>query len=79
MHKTHPDFEFIKYADRDQATLFIGGAGSGPSGKVKTEGYDHYAPGHYYVKCSDEVRDRLYLLCNLNSSRSHVFVVACLV
>ena len=34
-------FEFIKYKDRDRATLFIGGAGCGPAGKVKTEGYDH--------------------------------------
>ena len=62
MHKTHPDFTFLKYKDRDQATLFIGGAGAGPSGKVKLEGYDHYKPGHYYVKCSDEVRDRLVAL-----------------
>ena len=60
--REHPDFEFIKYADKDKATLFIGGAGAGPSGKVKTEGYDHYMPGHHYIVCSDEVRDRLVAL-----------------
>jgi hypothetical protein len=59
IYKTHPDFEFLKYGDRDKATLFIGGAGAGPSGKVKTEGYDHYRPGHHYVRCNDEVKQRL--------------------
>lgn len=59
IYKDHPDFQFIKYEDRDRATLFIGGAGAGPSGKVKTEGYDHYMPGHHYVVCSEEVKQRL--------------------
>ena len=72
IHKTHPEFKFIKYAEKDKATLFIGGAGAGPSGKVKTEGYDHYMPGHHYVVCSDEVRDRLIALQPKLIARSRV-------
>ena len=59
IYKTHPDFEFIKYKNKDEATLFIGGAGCGPAGKVKTEGYDHYKPGHHYIVCDEEVKQRL--------------------
>ena len=58
IYKEHPDFRFIRYEEKDQATLFIGGAGAGPSGKVKTEGYDHYKPGHHYLICSEEVKQR---------------------
>jgi hypothetical protein len=59
IYREHPDFEFLKYKDRSQASLFIGGAGAGPSGKVKTEGYDHYKPGHHYVRCTEEITQRL--------------------
>jgi hypothetical protein len=59
MYRTHPDFEFIKYKDRESATLFIGGAGAGPSGKVKDKDFMHYAPGHHYVICSSEVKQKL--------------------
>jgi hypothetical protein len=59
MHRDHPDFKFLKYSQRDEATLFIGGAGAGPSGKVKTEGYDHYKPGHHYIQCDEVVKQRL--------------------
>lgn len=59
MHRTHPDFEFIKYKDREKATLFIGGAGAGPSGKVKETDFMHYKPGHHYIVCNDEVKQRI--------------------
>ena len=62
MYKTHPDFEFLKYEDRGKANLFIGGAGQGPSGKVKEDGYDHYKPGHFYIKCNQEVKERFKAL-----------------
>ena len=58
----HADFEFIPYERRDEAVLFIGGAGAGPSGKVKTEGYDHYMPGHHYLVCVEEVVERMLSL-----------------
>ena len=62
MHRTHPDFEFIKYDRREEATLFIGGAGAGPSGKVKDKDFMHYAPGHHYVICDEETKQRLLAL-----------------
>ena len=58
----HPDLQFLKWRDRDETVVFIGGAGAGPAGRVKTEGFDHYAKGHHLIKCSPEVRDRLVSL-----------------
>ena len=72
----HPDFQFLKYEDRDEATLFIGGAGQGPAGKVKTEGYDHYAPGHHWIKCSEEVKERIISLAP--EFRAEALTVCCL-
>ena len=58
----HPDFEFIKYKDREHATLFIGGAGSGPAGKVKDKDFMHYQPGHHYVVWQPEIKTKLQAL-----------------
>ena len=59
MYRTHPDFEFLKYNRREEATLFIGGAGAGPAGKVKDKDFMHYKPGHHYVICNEETKKRL--------------------
>lgn len=59
MFRSHPDFQFLKYEEREKATLFIGGAGAGPSGKVKDKDFMHYAPGHHYVVCNEEIKKRL--------------------
>jgi len=59
INRTHPDFLFINYDRREDATLFIGGCGAGPAGKVKVDGFSHYKPGHHYVICNEEVKQRL--------------------
>ena len=51
---THPDFQFLKYADRFDADLMIGAVGSGPSGRVKTADFTHYQCKHHFIKCSNE-------------------------
>lgn len=53
MHKTHPDFEFLSYEKRFDADVFVGEYGCGPSGRVKTENFTHYAKGHHFIKVRD--------------------------
>jgi hypothetical protein len=50
MHRDHPDFEFLAYEQRFDADVFVGEYGSGPSGRVKTENFTHYAKGHHFLK-----------------------------
>ncbi len=50
MHKKHPDFEFLPYEKRFEADVFVGEYGCGPSGRVKTENFTHYAKGHHFLK-----------------------------
>ena len=58
--RIHEDFEFLRYEDRFDANVFIGEYGCGPSGRVKTEDFTHYARGHYFIKAKDQsVIDRL--------------------
>jgi hypothetical protein len=52
MHE-HPDFEFLPYERREEADVFIGEYGCGPSGRVKTENFVHYAKGHHFLKVRD--------------------------
>lgn len=60
MHKQHPDFEFLPYEMRFEADVFVGEYGCGPSGRVKTENFTHYAKGHHFLKVrSPEVIDNL--------------------
>lgn len=54
MHKSHPDFEFLSYEKRFDADVFIGEYGCGPSGRVKTENFTHYAKGHHFIKVQDQ-------------------------
>ena len=49
---SHPDFEFLPYEKRFDADVFIGEYGCGPSGRVKTENFTHYAKGHHFIKVS---------------------------
>ena len=64
--RTHDDFEFLKYDDRFDANVFIGEYGCGPSGRVKTENFTHYAKGHYFVRAKDqETIDKLVRLESL--------------
>ena len=56
---THPDFKFVP---REEANLFVGRMGAGPSGKVLTENFVHYATTHFFLSVTEEVRDRLILL-----------------
>lgn len=61
--RTHEDFEFLKYENRFKANVFIGEYGCGPSGRVKTENFTHYAKGHYFILAKDQsVIDRLVSL-----------------
>lgn len=53
MMKEHPDFEFLPYEQRFEADIFVGEYGSGPSGRVKTENFTHYAKGHHFLKVRD--------------------------
>lgn len=58
--RTHPDFEFLPYEKRFEADVFIGEYGCGPSGRVKTENFTHYAKGHHFLKVrSKEIIDNL--------------------
>ena len=64
--RTHEDFEFLRYEDRFDANVFIGEYGCGPSGRVKTENFTHYAKGHYFIKAKDQsVIDKLVSLESL--------------
>lgn len=57
---THPDFEFLPYEKRFEADVFVGEYGCGPSGRVKTENFTHYAKGHHFLKVrSPEIIDNL--------------------
>jgi len=53
MMREHPDFEFLPYEQRFDADVFVGEYGSGPSGRVKTENFTHYAKGHHFLKVRD--------------------------
>ena len=58
--RTHEDFEFLRYDDRHRANVFVGEYGAGPSGRVKTENFTHYAKGHYFILAKDQdVIDKL--------------------
>ena len=60
MMREHPDFQFLPYGRRFEADVFVGEYGSGPSGRVKTENFTHYAKGHHFLKVrSQEVIDNL--------------------
>jgi hypothetical protein len=57
---THPDFRFVK---REEGEMFIGRGGAGPSGKVLTSDFEHYATSHFFViPKNEEVRERLVSL-----------------
>ena len=53
MMREHPDFEFLPYERKDEADVFVGEYGCGPSGRVKTENFTHYAKGHHFLKVKD--------------------------
>ena len=76
MPTTHEDFQFVKWERREEATLFIGGAGCGPAGRVKTDNFLHYAPGHHLIICSDEVKEKLISLAD--QFRHEAMQVCCL-
>jgi len=50
MIREHSDFTFLPYEQRFDADVFVGEYGSGPSGRVKTENFTHYAKGHHFLK-----------------------------
>ena len=61
--RVHEDFEFLRYDERFDANVFIGEYGCGPSGRVKTENFTHYAKGHYFIRAKDQsVIDKLVSL-----------------
>jgi len=52
---THPDFEFVKYKDKDRTSVFIGSEGY-TAGRVKLDGWQHYTKqSHHFIVCSPEV------------------------
>jgi len=53
MIREHSDFTFLPYEQRFDADVFIGEYGCGPSGRVKTENFTHYAKGHHFIKVKD--------------------------
>jgi len=53
MIREHSDFIFLPYEQRFDADVFIGEYGCGPSGRVKTENFTHYAKGHHFIKVKD--------------------------
>jgi len=79
MHTSHPDFEFLAYEKRFDADVFIGEYGCGPSGRVKTENFTHYAKGHHFIKVRDpqviqnflEFADRFREVANQCNGRYH--------
>jgi hypothetical protein len=79
MHTSHPDFEFLSYERRFDADVFIGEYGCGPSGRVKTENFTHYAKGHHFIKVRDpqvienflEFADRFREVANQCNGRYH--------
>lgn len=72
VYRSHKDFTFLSYDEREKATLFIGGAGAGPAGKVKLDNFMHYAKGHHYVLCSEEVKDRFVQIADQLRAQSRV-------
>ena len=76
MPTKHKDFQFVKWERREEATLFIGGAGCGPAGRVKTENFTHYAPGHHLIICNDDVKEKLISLAD--QFRHEAMQVCCL-
>jgi predicted RNA methylase len=57
---SHPDFKFVK---REDGEMFIGRAGAGPSGKVLTSNFKHYATSHFFlIPKNEEVKERLVSL-----------------
>ena len=70
MQREHPDFQFLKYEDRFDANVFVGEYGDGPSGKVLTKNFTHYAKGHHFIKANPEIVDRFVKLGNENAFRA---------
>lgn len=70
MHREHPDFQFLKYENRFDADLFVGEYGDGPSGKVLTKNFTHYAKGHHFIKAKPEIVERFVKLGNENVFRA---------
>jgi hypothetical protein len=79
MLREHPDFEFLPYESRFDADVFVGEYGCGPSGRVKTENFTHYAKGHHFLKVRDksvinnmvEFADRFREAANQCNGRYH--------
>jgi hypothetical protein len=79
MLREHPDFEFLPYERRFEADVFVGEYGCGPSGRVKTENFTHYAKGHHFLKVKDksvinnmvEFADRFREAANQCNGRYH--------